>query len=399
MRGRHKFVRDEFLEEKHNLINISKRRHAHLLGMLASFETTGSKFDTLNIVIPYAGGGNLYDFLRLERLDRWEQCGYPRPDPALVGCLTDWRFSVYFQIIGVVDALAELHRDSAGKFMIHCDIKPANILIQKGVFKLADFGLSRLRNSDETSKTLWYCGTPLYSPPEREKVMGRGRDVWAMGCVLLEVALMIRFCFQDESGYFDPNATNIIDDFQKQREAWALDQTGERTSIYHKTMPSVHEELERFQCMRPGLRRMIVVDGLIPAINKMLEEDQTQRATAYDMAQSLKRHYEEMMMVPSLQRDIECRDNPGGPPADWSVSARPATARQSVQSTPPDGMGHTIRQRAVWGNRHNSFVSAQLNSTSESDGLTGTFQDIEIGGKRRSSAFDEQDSNKRHRGI
>jgi serine/threonine protein kinase len=178
VKGRRRvFMREEFLRERENLAEISKRRHDHLLGMLASFETKSDKFDTLNIVLPFAGGGNLYNFLRLESDTRWGQQGYPTSSPSLRGCLRDWRYAVYREAIGLVDALAELHKDTNGKFMMHCDIKPANILIHKGTFKLADFGLSRLKDSDETSKTTWYLGTALYSPPEHETLMGRGRDV------------------------------------------------------------------------------------------------------------------------------------------------------------------------------------------------------------------------------
>ena len=115
---------------------------------------------------------------------------------------------------GLVDALRVLHEDRNGKFIIHCDIKPANVLIQKGMFKLADFGLSRFKDSGEGSKTEWHRGTALYAPPERELPMGigRGRDAWALGCVLLEIALMIRYVFQPEMAFLNSDIKNLIDD-------------------------------------------------------------------------------------------------------------------------------------------------------------------------------------------
>jgi serine/threonine protein kinase len=58
------------------------------------------------------------------------------------------------QVLGIIDALTLLHTKMAGSnFMIHRDIKPANILIRKGVFKIADFGLARFKEAEETSKT------------------------------------------------------------------------------------------------------------------------------------------------------------------------------------------------------------------------------------------------------
>jgi serine/threonine protein kinase len=240
--------------------------------MLASFETRCGIHDTLNVVLPFASGGNLYNFLRIERESRWEQSGYPTSLPSLVGCLADWRYAVYQEVVGLADALAELHSDKNGKFMMHCDIKPDNILIHNRTFKLADFGLSRFKDSDETSKTTWYLGTALYSPPEREDKMGRGRDVWALGCVFLEIAFMIRFAFQN-AVFVNPNVTNVIDDFKLQREKSCEEKGREKTAIYHKTMDCVHFHVVSFNAMRVGLRKLITVNGMMPIIKRIVGND------------------------------------------------------------------------------------------------------------------------------
>jgi serine/threonine protein kinase len=323
---------------------VSKWNHRHLLGMLATFETRCSGFETLNIVLPFARGGNLYEFLRLEQDTRWARRGFPSSDPSLIGCLSDWRYAVYRETVGLAEAVAALHADGNGKFILHCDIKPANVLIDGGTFKLADFGLSRFKDSGETSKTEWYRGTALYSPPERESLMGRGRDVWALGCVFLEVAFMIRYAFQcvifgkagETRNPKYEGMRNIIDMFELDRKN-SNSITGERTAIYYKTMDCVRQQIESFCTMRPGLRKRITVDGMFPVIKRMIEEDQKTRITAAEAAAQLKANYLSLQHDPQLQEEITERDNPGGPPAlpftddDWK---RPDDGRMCLDQRP-----------------------------------------------------------------
>jgi serine/threonine protein kinase len=326
-------VREDFLREKNNLVEVSRWNHRHLLGMLATFETKCANFETLNIVLPFAGGGNLYDFLRLEQDSRWQQRGYPTSDPALTGSLADWRYAVFRESAGLVDALRALHESRKDNFIIHRDIKPANILIQKGTFKLADFGLSTFKDSDETSKTDWHRGTALYSPPERDSPtgVGRCRDVWALGCVLLEVVFMIRYAFQPEVVF---HRGNIIDDFHDRR-LLSSKEIGEREcAVYSKTMKCVYEETRKFSTMRPGLRRRINLDGMLPTIRRMMEEDPDKRLNAAEAAIVLHASYQNLATDPQLQREIEFRDNPGRPPVDWdgwnSFGSATQDARQNT---------------------------------------------------------------------
>jgi serine/threonine protein kinase len=317
--------RNDFLTEKENLFEVAKWNHPHLLGMFATFETRCwcSGFETLNIVLPFARGGNLYEFLRLEQETRWEQREYPTSDPSLIGCLADWRYAVFRETVGLAEAVAALHEDRNGKFILHCDIKPSNILIQRGVFKIADFGLSRLKDSDETSKTEWHRGTALYSPPERESLLGRGRDVWALGCVFLEIAHMIRFAFQDAilckiGATRQPmyeGLRNMIDMFELDRKN-SVSKTGERTAIYHKTIDYVRQCMRAFYEMRAGLRRRIILDGMFPVIQRMLDEDQKTRITAAEAAAQMRANYLGLQDDPQLQEAIIVWNNPGGPPAE-----------------------------------------------------------------------------------
>lgn len=67
-------------------------------------------------------------------------------------------------VISFCEAISYAHR--LGVF--HRDIKPQNILIYKGIVKVADFGLSRFINRDTTTitQTGMQAGTPGFMPPE-----------------------------------------------------------------------------------------------------------------------------------------------------------------------------------------------------------------------------------------
>jgi serine/threonine protein kinase/formylglycine-generating enzyme required for sulfatase activity len=71
--------------------------------------------------------------------------------------------------------------------VVHCDIKPANILIDKtGRPFLSDFGIARMVDRTSTSTTLVGAGTPDYMSPEQ--IMGEAvrpaMDIYALGILL-----------------------------------------------------------------------------------------------------------------------------------------------------------------------------------------------------------------------
>lgn len=115
---------------------------------------------------------------------------------------------VHRSIYELVSGISFLHREIDGEVTAHHDLKPRNILLVDDKMKIGDFGHSHLRPILEGSATdrASGLGTYEYQPPEyynedgsRAQVKhGRAFDVWAMGCILIELATLVVDDWQSE---------------------------------------------------------------------------------------------------------------------------------------------------------------------------------------------------------
>jgi len=83
----------------------------------------------------------------------------------------------------ILSALEHAHRGG----VVHCDIKPANIMItEHGGIKIMDFGTARVRDAERATIDGYMMGTPAYMSPEQ--VLGQPidarADLYAVGVVL-----------------------------------------------------------------------------------------------------------------------------------------------------------------------------------------------------------------------
>ncbi|XP_057862760.2 wall-associated receptor kinase-like 1 [Cryptomeria japonica] len=97
--------------------------------------------------------------------------------------------------IETAEGIAYMHRGSSQP-IFHRDIKSSNILLDDTFTpKVADFGISRLRPSDETHlSTMFPSGTPGYVDPEfvRSNQYTDKSDVYSFGVVLIELLTGLR---------------------------------------------------------------------------------------------------------------------------------------------------------------------------------------------------------------
>lgn len=145
--------------------------------------------DNCAMVLEHCPHGDLHDFYKKQ-----EQSDIN------FAFLERFLWSVFKQL---ADALAFIHdcrcgkckvRDVCRKSVVHCDIKPNNVLIEslgtKDDFssisiRLADFGLAIFHNPNDTHQSIF--GSSVYFPPEmdwQEPQYTPALDIWGMGAVM-----------------------------------------------------------------------------------------------------------------------------------------------------------------------------------------------------------------------
>jgi predicted permease len=154
----------QFLKEIRYALRLE---HPHILPLYDAGEVAGHPY----YVMPYLRDGSLRDLLdRKQRLTLGE-------------CLEISR--------GIGSALTHAHHER----VLHCDVKPGNVLLSGTHAYVADFGISRAihRESFEWGKPAGLdtsAGTPAYVSPEQasgdQQLDGRS-DVYSLACMVFEM--------------------------------------------------------------------------------------------------------------------------------------------------------------------------------------------------------------------
>jgi predicted Ser/Thr protein kinase len=141
---------------------VAKLSHPNILQIFDAGAAEGMNF----IVMDYVDGGSLKDLIRKGPIE-------PR------------------QAASIAAQMAEALDYAHEKGLIHRDVKPANVLLDRGGRPLlTDFGIARaLYASTRLTRTGTHIGTPEYMAPEQaqgEPADGR-TDIYALGIVLYEM--------------------------------------------------------------------------------------------------------------------------------------------------------------------------------------------------------------------
>jgi len=91
----------------------------------------------------------------------------------------------------IAEQLAHALAGAHAQGIVHCDVKPANVLITAaaGKVKVGDFGVARLAEGTSQAPSATVAGTPRYMSPEqaRGQPTGPATDVYSAGVVLYEM--------------------------------------------------------------------------------------------------------------------------------------------------------------------------------------------------------------------
>ena len=154
----------------------------------------------------------------------------------------------------------------------HLDIKPENIIMRKDngasyTWQIADFGIS---NSHEDS----YSIPDIFLPPELEgqfpNDIGRQQDVWALGCVFLEVILWM----------LGPEVESQRQTMAKLGQLWQS--TSDNQTIELK--PGVVSALAEFRQTRTSIP---FLENVVELIRSALEVDHRQRIHVSELLRRL----------------------------------------------------------------------------------------------------------------
>ena len=192
-------------------------------------------------------------------------------------------FDIYRALSELSSAIDVLHNYTAKSIDltligVHHDLKPQNVLVHDSTFVLADFGLTKFKSADQTSKSLFKVGGGHYLAPEcedyeegfKKNAVSRPSDIWSFGCILAEMAT---YMFHGADG---------VTAFRAARKVKIA---GFTTYTFHAGLntpnPGVVEWLDKLE---KNFQEIRIVD----LIKEMLEVNPSLRPHSYDVTITLR---------------------------------------------------------------------------------------------------------------
>jgi NIMA (never in mitosis gene a)-related kinase len=279
---------------------LSSLKHPYIINYRESF-TENHK---LAIVMDYADGGDLHD-----RIHRARKAGKTFEQEKIVRWFTEATL-----------ALKYMH----DKHVLHRDLKSQNLfLTSQDRLRIGDFGISKVLES-----TLAFArttiGTPYYLSPEicMEKPYSFASDIWALGCILYELAAL-RVPFDAGS-------------LQSLIQKITRGPTPVIPSTYHQDLRQLccdllHREQER----RPAAAEILQKSVIQAEIRRMLHEEQKKSASKENednrQERELRRDHSRVSRRPSSEVLMPSKSpSIGSAEANNDLSARHRTPLKGV---------------------------------------------------------------------
>lgn len=160
----------EFISFLNEAQTIARLKHPHIISVL-DFGIDGTPY----LVMDYVPNGSLRQL-------------YPRGSTMLDPTRLDDVLAPIMRLISYVNQIAAALQYAHDNKVIHCDVKPENMLISSdNRVVLSDFGIATIAHQTSSLKTVNASGTPVYMAPEQ--IAGKPRpasDQYALGVVIYE---------------------------------------------------------------------------------------------------------------------------------------------------------------------------------------------------------------------
>ncbi|KAL4734443.1 hypothetical protein BDV11DRAFT_212775 [Aspergillus similis] len=271
------------LVEWFNLLHFDRLQHPHLVSALAAFwheDRFSIVFEeaelTLSAYLDNRGGG-LYTHEAL-----WDQ------------------------VQGLADGLAYLHGGSGTFIAYHGDLKPANILIVKGVMKIADFGLLQVRyrsianplemwssESDFIASTRRIYGGPDHS---NKALM----DVWSFAAILSEISVFDLEGIQGLERYRRSRFEDVLEEAPLYKTYGFRHATELKTSV-SGTIDALQQLVQNSEQQHTGIsrfQRRFFNAGFFTLLRQMFSKDYADCPPSIHVSDELKRIHHQATQPP-----------------------------------------------------------------------------------------------------
>lgn len=258
-------AQNDFRQEEHILSFLRCLEHPNIIQLLAAYTIDQTHY----LLFPQAEG-DLKHFLRQEN--------------RLPGFETDNEvFQALYELASAIEAVHNYFSNTFNvrKIGCHYDLKPDNILYRPGKFILSDFGLSRLSDENQGSKSLYRNGAAEYWAPECHSVdedfkklrVGRSSDMWSLGCILSEMVT-----------YLQKGSTGVAS-FSSKREVTLGGYF--KCKLFHEGAKPSKEVTQWLSTIRSWPTITNSQKSLLVVVNDLLQHEPDARSKAQDITLSL----------------------------------------------------------------------------------------------------------------